>query len=89
MNELPIALGSIASGIAFIYLNILFIYVLLNAFEKSLIWGIGIVCFPLLAVIYTITNWENAKIEFRDSAITLSLLTGFGLFVIAASILIK
>ncbi len=66
------------TGYALRFLGGLWIIVL--AWQKGIIWGLGCLFFPVLQLIYVALNWKQAK-----SAFFLQL-AGFGAFILSAVI---
>ena len=41
-----------------------FIWIVVNAFKTSVLWGLGALIVPLVAQIFAIMNWETNKTAF-------------------------
>lgn len=54
---LLIAVGAIAAIIGGIWL-------LVVAFQKSILWGLGCLVIPIVGLIFVVMNWEEAKKPF-------------------------
>ncbi|MBS0263841.1 MAG: hypothetical protein JSS02_18025 [Planctomycetes bacterium] len=64
-------LGSLAWFIGYIWLVVL-------AFQKSALWGIGSFCVPIVGWVYAFQNWEQGKKPFLIEivGVVLSLVGG-------------
>jgi hypothetical protein len=58
------ALGAIAvwGGMLLMLLGALFF--VLSAFRESILWGLGVIFLPFVALIYLVLDWGNAKRPF-------------------------
>jgi hypothetical protein len=76
MEILSIILMAIGSIIALIY----GIQLLILAFQKSVLWGLGYLCVPFVALIFVFMHWEETKRPF------LRVLLAIPFFVVAGLI---
>jgi hypothetical protein len=68
----------LCAGYALCFLGGLWVIVL--AWQKGVVWGLGCLFFPVVQLIYVALNWKQAK-----SAFFLQL-AGFGAFILSAVI---
>lgn len=54
------------------------LWVVVLAWQKGIVWGLGCLFFPVLQLIYVALNWKEAKSAF------LLQLAGFGALILAA-----
>jgi len=66
------------TGYALSFLGGLWIIVL--AWQKGILWGLGCLLFPILQLFYVALNWKEAKSPFFLQ------LAGFGAFILSAAI---
>lgn len=57
MSLILIILGSLVAGIGGLWL-------LVTAFQTSVLWGLGTLLVPLVSLIFVILNWEAARRPF-------------------------
>ena len=65
-------------GYALCFLGGLWIIVL--AWQKGVLWGVGCLFFPVVQLFYVALNWKQAKSAF------FLLLAGFGAFILSAAV---
>ena len=56
------------------------LWIIVLAWEKGIVWGLGCLFFPVLQLIYVALNWKQTKSAF------FLMLAGFGAFFISAVI---
>jgi hypothetical protein len=71
-----VSLAFLWLGYAFCFSGGLWIVVL--AWQKGILWGLGCLLFPVLQLIYVALNWKQSKLAF------FLLLAGFAAFFISA-----
>ena len=57
-------LGAILMGIGWLAAAIGGIWIVVIAFQESVLWGLGSLFIPLVALIYVVMHWENTKKPF-------------------------
>ena len=69
--------GSVLLVVGSIVIFVAWIIVLMLAFGRSVLWGLGLLFFPFAILIYVIMYWEESKI------VVLIFLVGFSIQVLA------
>jgi hypothetical protein len=75
------ALGGIAILLGMILILVGAITFIIAAFQESILWGIGVLVFPVLQLVFLIVNWQRAKGPF------ILQLYGIGLVLVAVFVL--
>lgn len=57
-------IGSILMFIGFAVAIITGIWLLVLAFQESILWGIGCLVLPIVGLAFAITHWDEAKVPF-------------------------
>jgi hypothetical protein len=63
--------------IGYVFLCIGHLWVVILAWQKGILWGIGCLIFPLVGLIYVVLNWKEAKSAF------LVQVAGFAVLIVA------
>ena len=58
------AIGLALSGIGSLIALVGVIMLCILAFKKSALWGIGVLCCPIVPIIFAVQNWAEAKNPF-------------------------
>ena len=69
-------MGFIVLCIGLVIMLVGFIWIVVNAFKTSVLWGLGAFFIPLVAQIFAIMNWETNKTAF------LTWLAGLVLYIV-------
>jgi len=69
-------MGFILLCVGFVIMFAGFIWIVVNAFKTSVLWGLGALFIPLVAQIFAIMNWESNKTAF------LTWLAGLVLYIV-------
>ena len=62
-----VLIGWLLLIIGYIGLLVTGIWLLVLAFQDSVIWGLACLCLPFVSLIFVITHWEEAKAPFLGS----------------------
>jgi hypothetical protein len=57
-------MGLILLCVGFVIMIVGFIWIVVNAFKTSVLWGLGALFVPLVAQIFAIMNWATNKTAF-------------------------
>jgi len=69
-------MGLISMVLGFIAIIIGRIWLLLTAFKEGCLWAIGVLCIDLVALIFVIQHWDEAKLPFLVSVVGWILVVG-------------
>jgi hypothetical protein len=56
------------------------LWIIVLAWQRGILWGLGCLLFPILQLVYVVLNWKEAKSPF------FLLLAGFGAFFLSVAI---
>lgn len=57
-------MGFAITVLGFIALGIASIWIIVNAFKESVLWGLGSILIPLVSVIFVFMHWDENKKPF-------------------------
>ena len=55
------ALGGLAMAAGLIMILLGAVMFIVAAFQESILWGIGVLVFPVLQLVFLVVNWSRAK----------------------------
>ena len=73
-------LGTVLLGVGAIISLVCGIMLIIKAFQKSVLWGIGFLLVPFVNLVFVFKNWEETKKPFLYSCLA-------GVLVVAGSVL--
>lgn len=70
-------IGGLIMFVAVIASLVFGIQILIKAFQKGVLWGLGSLFVPLVSLVFVILNWEDCKKPFLGSILA-AVAMGFG-----------